>query len=80
MRQRALKPGVLANPYRYVEAGQVFEHAMAMLWAEPVDEEQAADEAAELEPEAAEADPAPAPSRRKRKTPTQPAGGEADPI
>ncbi len=80
MKQRALKPGVLANPYRYVEAGQVFEHHQAMNWAEMVDEEPAADEVAEPEPEAAEADAAPAPSRRKRTAPTQPAGGEADPI
>lgn len=39
MRQRATKPGVLSNPYQYVEAGQEFDRDERMSWAVPVLEE-----------------------------------------
>jgi len=41
MRQRATKPGVLSNPYQYVEAGQEFDRDERMSWAVPVVEETA---------------------------------------
>lgn len=73
MLQRALKAGVLANPYRYIEPGQEFDHHVAMNWAEPVElDEQPPDEGQQPETRPA--------GRRKRTTAEQPAGGEADPI
>jgi len=50
MRQRAFQTGVLANPYKVVEPGEIFEHREAMVWAEIVDDEPAPDVAAEDEP------------------------------
>lgn len=73
MKQRALRAGVLAGPYRYIEPGQVFEHHQAMSWAEPVDHDGPAPE----EDHQPEARPA---SRRRRTATEQAAGGEADPI
>lgn len=79
MKQRALKAGVLANPYRFIEAGQVFEHAEAMRWAEPVDDEPAPDDddVAGDPPAGQAAEPAPA---RRRKRAEQAASGPADPA
>lgn len=39
MRQRATKPGVLSNPYQYVEAGQEFDRDERMSWAVVVESE-----------------------------------------
>lgn len=77
MKQRALRFGVLSNPYRAVEPGQVFDHHERINWAEPVDDE--VDEApVELdEPVAVDAAPG---KKRKRSEASQPAGSEADPI
>jgi hypothetical protein len=74
VKQRALKAGVLANPYRFIEAGQVFEHHEAMRWAEPVDNEDD-----EPDPAGGTAQPAAGAGRRRRAA-TKPAGGDADPI
>lgn len=73
---------MLANPYLYVETGQVFEHSTAMLWAEPVEDEPAEDDPVDPEqaPAAGEPEPARSASRRRRAASAQPAGGEADPI
>lgn len=51
--------GVLSNPYRYIEAGQEFEHDTPMKWAEPVDEPKAAKPAKskKADPAGDEADP-----------------------
>jgi hypothetical protein len=64
VKQRALTPGVLSNPYRFVEAGEEFEHETAMKWAVPVDQP-------------AVEKPA---GKRKRAEQAEPAGSEADPI
>ncbi len=39
MRQRATRPGVLSNPYQYVEAGQEFDRDERMNWAVVVEPE-----------------------------------------
>lgn len=71
--------GVLANPYRFVEPGQEFEHDAPMKWAEPVEgdpESGGVDEpSAGDEPEAGRPT-----GRRKRTAPAQPGGSEPDPI
>jgi hypothetical protein len=74
VKQRALRAGVLANPYRFIEAGQEFEYHQALSWAEPVDGD--LDEGV---PDA-DAEPAATPRRRKRPEASPPAGSEADPI
>lgn len=38
MKQRAIKAGVLSNPYRFVEAGEEFDNPERMNWAEVVEE------------------------------------------
>lgn len=77
MKQRARLAGVLANPFRFIEAGQEFEHAELMNWATPV-EEPPADEAVEPEQE-----PSPEPeqepkAKRGRKPAAEPE--PTDPI
>jgi hypothetical protein len=62
VKQRALTPGVLSNPYRFIEAGEEFEHETAMKWAAPVDEPKPAKaakpkKAEQTEPAGDEADP-----------------------
>lgn len=76
MRQRARLAGVLANPFRFIEAGQVFEHAEPMNWADPV-EEPPADEAAEPEQEVQV--PVPDPSRRRRSPRVRASSPAAEP-
>lgn len=63
MRQRAVKAGVLSNPYQFVEAGEEFEHAERMNWAVPVEGSVAAPVADPVEP------PARATRRRARSAP-----------
>lgn len=60
MKQRAVKSGVLASPYRFVEAGEEFDYPERMNWAVPV-EEPVAEAAAPVEP--------PARAARKRVKP-----------
>lgn len=50
MKQRAVKAGVLSNPYRFVEAGEEFDRDERMNWAVPVEEPATA--AAPVEPSA----------------------------
>ena len=64
MKQRALTAGVLSNPYRFIEAGEEFEHETVMKWAEPV-EKPAAEKPA---------------GKRKQAEQADPAGDESDPI
>lgn len=60
MKQRAREAGVLANPYKFVEPGETFEHPEAMVWADPVNDdppEPKPKEAALLKGSKAKADP-----------------------
>lgn len=83
MKQRARLAGVLANPFRFIEAGQEFEHAELMNWAVPV-EEPPADEAAEPEQDAQVPVPDPKPTKEKpkgvRKQPAAEPEPEQDPA
>jgi hypothetical protein len=36
MRQRAIQAGCVSNPYRFIEAGQEFDHPEPLKWAIPV--------------------------------------------
>ncbi|MEY5098179.1 MAG: hypothetical protein RJA36_898 [Pseudomonadota bacterium] len=76
MKQRARLAGVLANPFRFIEAGQEFEHAELMNWAAPV-EEPPADEAAEPE-HGAQAPEQEVKAKRGRKPAAEPE--PSDPI
>ena len=64
MKQRAVKFGVLANPYRAVEPGEEFDYPERMNWAVPVSGE----------PEAVAE--APARGRRKKAAEPAPAGDD----
>ncbi|MGL4559720.1 MAG: hypothetical protein ACRCV5_19665 [Afipia sp.] len=71
MKQRAVKFGVLANPYRAVEPGEEFDYPERMNWAVPVSGE----------PEAKTPAPEPVKSGRKRKVaPDAAAAGDDDLI
>lgn len=64
MKQRARKTGVLSNPYRVVEPGEVFDYHEAMNWADPVDDDFEPDPAPEPE---AEPSSWPAPVKAEKK-------------
>ena len=36
MRQRAIQAGAISNPYRFVEAGEEFDHTEPLKWAIPI--------------------------------------------